>query len=379
MRSSRLLAALPLLGAARASENLPRDSTGCSDVHVFLARGNNEPYPGRQAKLVQVICAGLESCDYEDLVYSALYTDLYCQTVYDGTIAGHVQMAAYASRCPNSKLILSGYSQGAQIATDILAGGGATLYNGCVQPSTPALSRDTAPGNMIVAAIVFGNVRHTANQPYNYGNGSAINSQFPRDSDMLSALDGWSGILRDWCLNTDGICAVGQSVSYLSSHLGYFDNYSEEAGAWVKSVASLAATGTQAPVFPLSLSGTAQDYATIGTETPSGGVVINTVWTDHTAVTPVATSSTPSSTKLSSTSTAASSTTTSGSLSATTKASTSESATGGASAPVTTSPASSAATTSPAATTTSTNSAAGSGSRMDLLGAFVAILGACLL
>jgi hypothetical protein len=140
--------AVPVIGEAHlASHNLPRQSSSCSDVHIFLARGNNEPYPGRQGALVSAICDGLCSCDYEDLIYSALYTDLYCQTVYDGTIAGHVQMAEYASRCPNSKLILSGYSQGGQVATDILGGAGGVLFNGCVQPTLPPLDRSTAPGS----------------------------------------------------------------------------------------------------------------------------------------------------------------------------------------------------------------------------------------
>jgi hypothetical protein len=139
--------AVPMLGEAHLElQNQPRQAGACADVHIFLTRGNNEPYPGRQGALVSAICDGLCSCDYEDLIYSALYTDLYCQTVYDGAIAGHVQMAQYASRCPNSKLILSGYSQGGQVATDILGGGGGTLFNGCGQPSTPPLDRSNAPG-----------------------------------------------------------------------------------------------------------------------------------------------------------------------------------------------------------------------------------------
>ena len=119
----------------------------CDEVHFFLARGNNEPYPGRQGMLVEATCNGLASCGYEDLYYSALYTDLSCQTTYDGSIAGHKQMTAYAEKCPNSKIILAGYSQGGQIAGDILGGGGGVSFNGCVQPDTPALDPETSPGN----------------------------------------------------------------------------------------------------------------------------------------------------------------------------------------------------------------------------------------
>ncbi|KAH9809203.1 carbohydrate esterase family 5 protein [Teratosphaeria destructans] len=115
----------------------------CEDVHFFLARGNNEPYPGRQGTLVAATCDGLSSCGYEDLIYSALYTDEYCQTAYDGSIAGLVQIPKYAQQCPDSKLILAGYSQGGQIAGDILGGGGGTSFNGCLQPDTPALDSST--------------------------------------------------------------------------------------------------------------------------------------------------------------------------------------------------------------------------------------------
>ncbi|KAH8666568.1 Alpha/Beta hydrolase protein [Xylariales sp. PMI_506] len=304
MRST-LLAILPSLAAiasTSASEVVtPRDNSDCADVHIFLARGNNEPYPGRQAMLVEAVCDGLDSCDYESLVYSALYTDLYCQTVYDGTIAGHTQMAAYASRCPDSKLVLGGYSQGAQIVTDILGGAGGTLYNGCIQPSIPAMSRDTAPGNMIVAAIVFGDVRHTASQDYNYGNGSAIDSEFPRTSTMLAALEAYSDVLRDWCLDTDPVCAYGQTVWYLSSHLDYFDLYSDAAASWIKSVASLTDDSTFTTQIATSISGTVQDYATIGTATPSGSVSQDTTWTLYTAVsTATSSASSPTSTDTSS-------------------------------------------------------------------------------
>jgi hypothetical protein len=119
----------------------------CEDVHFFLWRGNNEPYPGRQGDLVAATCDNVASCGYEDVIYSALFTDLSCQTTYDGVIAGFGQMTAYADRCPNSKLILAGYSQGAQIVTDILGGGGGYSFNDCLQPSTPPLDRSTSPGS----------------------------------------------------------------------------------------------------------------------------------------------------------------------------------------------------------------------------------------
>jgi len=140
-------AILALLSLVLAPSTLGQTCTPCDDVHFFLARGNNEPYPGRQGDLVAATCDGLASCGYENLIYSALFTDLSCQSTYDGAVAGHTQLTSYAERCPDSKLILAGYSQGGQIVADILGGGGGVSFNGCIQPSTPALDPNTSPGN----------------------------------------------------------------------------------------------------------------------------------------------------------------------------------------------------------------------------------------
>lgn len=142
--SSAVVAVLSLLSAPFA---LAQTCEPCDDVHFFLARGNNEPYPGRQGDLVAATCDGVSRCGYENLIYSALYTDLSCQTTYDGVMAGFTQLTSYAERCPNSKLILAGYSQGAQIVTDILGGGGGESFNGCIQPNTSPLDPTTSPGN----------------------------------------------------------------------------------------------------------------------------------------------------------------------------------------------------------------------------------------
>lgn len=273
--------------------------TPCQDVHIFLARGNNEPYPGRQGTLVAAICENVASCGYEDLIYSALYTDLSCQTTYDGTVAGHTQLTSYADRCPNSKLIVAGYSQGAQIALDILGGGGGVSFNGCVQPNTAALDRTTSPGNRLSAVLAIGNTRHTANQPYNFGNGSAIDGLFPKSGAQLSAIAAYTDITHDWCVSTDPICAADSSFSNVSTHLGYYDVYAQEAAAWIRAVASITADSTFHTVIPTHVSGTVQDYSTVGTATPSGTV---TTASFTTATVQCGSSTTPSSTRASSSS-----------------------------------------------------------------------------
>ena len=65
-----------------------------------------------------------ESCDYEDIYFSKTPEDDYPAPAAEGAASGVAQMTAYAERCPNSNLVLSGYSQGANVAGDILGGGG---------------------------------------------------------------------------------------------------------------------------------------------------------------------------------------------------------------------------------------------------------------
>jgi hypothetical protein len=154
MVSSLALAGVLSLSTAA----LAQYCTPCDDLHMFLWRGNNEPYPGRQGDLVAAICDGLPDgyCGYENIIYSALYTDLSCQTTYDGSVNGIEQMTSYAQRCPNSKLVMLGYSQGAQIVTDVLGGGGGLSFGECLQPNSPALDKTTSPGNQgEMIAITF--------------------------------------------------------------------------------------------------------------------------------------------------------------------------------------------------------------------------------
>lgn len=131
---------------------IPHIPEDCSDIRIFSARGSDEPYPGRGGGMLGVLCSLFEetgvSCDYEDVVYPAntSYSGIFCQSANIGANAGQAQMTEYVQRCPDSRLVLTGYSQGGGVVGDILGGGGGFLF-GCDQPSNPPLSRNTAPGS----------------------------------------------------------------------------------------------------------------------------------------------------------------------------------------------------------------------------------------
>lgn len=121
-----------------------RDNSVCTEVHLFLARGNGEAYPGRVGALANAVCNGLPSCDSENIIFDS--SQSYCDQASDGVASGLSQIAAYSSRCPTSKLVIGGYSLGAQIVGDIVGGGGGSFYN-CVERSNAGLSVGSGPGS----------------------------------------------------------------------------------------------------------------------------------------------------------------------------------------------------------------------------------------
>lgn len=117
-----MLSTVILALAATVSAAVVERQAACSETHIFIAKGNNEPYPGRQGALVNAICDGLTSCSYEDILfYNPVEAD-YNAGTSEGITNGLAQMYAYNARCPDAELVLSGYSQGAQIVVTMLAG-----------------------------------------------------------------------------------------------------------------------------------------------------------------------------------------------------------------------------------------------------------------
>ncbi|KAH7233479.1 Alpha/Beta hydrolase protein [Fusarium tricinctum] len=221
-----------LLAAASANGfSIGVRDADCKDVHIFLAKGNNEPEPGRQGKLVEAICSGLKSCDYEDIHFNNPLPAPFCDSVTEGVVNGKKQITAYNKRCPDSKLVVSGYSQGGHVVGDILGGGGGVFFQGCVEEDIAGLSSKSRPGNKIIAAMVFGDTRHTENQPFNVLSGKGKNGLFPRPADQLANLASYGDVFRNYCVETDPICAQGEDVK---THLNYFDLYSNQVAAWVK-------------------------------------------------------------------------------------------------------------------------------------------------
>ena len=248
--ASAMTTAAPVPAATEAPATVGNTDPSCKDVHIFLAKGWNEPYPGRQGKLAGAICYGLDSCDYEDIQYENAEGSDYCTAVAEGDRNGVAQMTAYAERCPASKLVLSGYSQGANIVGDILGGGDRADCNTGV---TNGLDRSSSPGSKrkffyhinrlhtltsitVGAVLLFGDPEHVANQAYNVLSGSGESAEGPRNGDSLTRMNQFSSVTRSYCDHADPICAAaGPGPFDVNTHLNYFDIYSDDAAGWVKS------------------------------------------------------------------------------------------------------------------------------------------------
>ncbi|KAK7940741.1 Alpha/Beta hydrolase protein [Apiospora aurea] len=307
--TTSVLRAAVLAGVASAA-SVPlaarqQTTTTCAETHIFLGKGNNEPYPGRQGKLVTAICNGLSSCDYEDIQMQNMLEDEYCGAVQEGSTNGVNQIIAYNKRCPSTKLVVSGYSQGAHVVGDIFGGGGGTYFNGCVEQPTPNLDINSPAGKQIAAILTFGDVRHTAYQPYNYLDGADKWGLYPRNSQQLANAANYASVWRDYCAGDEPICAGGNNVE---NHLNYFDLYTNEAAEYVQAKirdhqgsgsskpSSTGASSTTSTSAPFPASSTVKSVVTTVTMTSGTSTkVVTTTSSTEEAVSSSAPSTAPSS------------------------------------------------------------------------------------
>ena len=116
----------------------------CTEVHVFLIRGTNEPYPGRSLSVAEAICADLD-CSWSNVEYPATF-QTYCDSASTGVESTTRAVDEYAERCPESKIVLSGFSQGGHIVGDVLGGSDTADWEDCTQPASNGLDPESLPG-----------------------------------------------------------------------------------------------------------------------------------------------------------------------------------------------------------------------------------------
>ncbi|KAI4638567.1 hypothetical protein J4E93_009867 [Alternaria ventricosa] len=238
-----------------STEILAYHADDCKPFHVFVARGSDEPYPGRLGNLTSKICAaigGSSECGYEDVEYpaksSAWGATAWCESASKGAKSGQEQMKAYSEKCPDSKLIVLGFSQGASVAQDMLGGGGGPVF-ACEQDMNPAL--DASIGSNVVAAVTFGAVVRSRDQNFTVGRGVDYDGTSARSPEHLEGLNAYADVLLDYCHYGDPICAVGSSPPDTNEHLNYFFMHNEEVIKWVSGMAKSGGDVSAKPSKPV--------------------------------------------------------------------------------------------------------------------------------
>lgn len=128
---SSMVAATPITDR---SAPLAGRQADCSAIHIITARASTEPAGegiiGGVADGIEESNSGVtrEAVDYPAKLFP------YASSSEQGTEALTEQLTAYVNNCPESKVFLLGYSQGAHVIGDVLCGGGGVPGIGSESP-----------------------------------------------------------------------------------------------------------------------------------------------------------------------------------------------------------------------------------------------------
>ena len=185
---------------------LPTASAACSDIEVVFARGTNDS-PGAGSVGNAFISAlrsqvGGRSVGVYGVNYPASYD---FRAAADGANDASAHVQGTVNNCPDTRIVLGGYSQGAAVIDVIAASPVPGL--GFSAPLPPGTDGHVA------AIAVFGNPSAKLGQPLTnspvYGNRTI-----------------------DLCANGDPVCSAGDDFD---AHTGYVPGLTNQAAAFVAS------------------------------------------------------------------------------------------------------------------------------------------------
>lgn len=161
MRPSALILAAAGLTAAQEA------STTCTDgLYMIVARATGEdPGTGRVGAVARNVSDAIPDSYIEPIVYPATFAN-YTTSESEGVAAMTKSIRDRVAACPDGKIALLGFSQGAQVSADTLCG--TNDGAGSAFPDTPDLGAEYERN--IVAVIMFGDPSHSVNASFNEGN-----------------------------------------------------------------------------------------------------------------------------------------------------------------------------------------------------------------
>ncbi|APE18159.1 cutinase family protein [Mycolicibacterium pallens] len=154
MKCASLVVALTAATAGLLGTPPAAHAATCPDIEVVFARGTTEP-PGIGRTGQAFVDALRRDLGTKTVgVYAVNYpasTDF--PTGVQGVVDGSTHVAATAASCPNTKLVLGGYSQGAAVVGFVTADAIPAGY--AVPPGTP-LPLPVAVADRVAAVALFG-------------------------------------------------------------------------------------------------------------------------------------------------------------------------------------------------------------------------------
>ncbi|KAL4897337.1 cutinase [Aspergillus ambiguus] len=218
-----MIYALPitlLVGSALAAPGEPAKRQSCPNIHVFGARETTAPAGfGTAGTVVDLILNAHPGATSEAIDYPATGDDAYASSVQQGVQAVADQVSAFVGNCPDTQIVLVGYSQGAQIMDDAMCGGGDA--NMGISDTAAAISSDV--GSHVKAMIWMGDPRHTPGAPYNVGTSTAAGFD-PQSGDL--SCSPYTDIIQSYCDQADPYCSNGNDASV---HQSYGSVYGQDA------------------------------------------------------------------------------------------------------------------------------------------------------
>ncbi|EEP75705.1 predicted protein [Uncinocarpus reesii 1704] len=195
-----IIAALALNSVVSSGSPLPKVADDCAPIHILSARGSNQPQGEGPtlSPLVDAIVGAHPEASRDSIVWPALILP-YDVNSHNGTLAATAALTAYVKKCPDSKIVILGYSQGAHIIGDSLCGGGVT------------------------AIVWFGDPRHIGGESYNRGTSrrDGLFGRLPSQS-----CDYYADRLESYCDTGDFACDRGLD---LPVHGEYIPKYTKQA------------------------------------------------------------------------------------------------------------------------------------------------------
>jgi len=217
-------ASVALFAVLTACAPEPLQQPECSDIHILVGRGSKEPQGmGGTGKLAKAIQAQMKGVTTEAVIYPAELSP-YPPSSSAGAKAVVKQVTAYVKACPKSKLILMGYSQGADIVGSAMCGHG---LKGAKKMSLEV-------GKNIKAAVMFGDPRYSPKKSWDAGTAKQ-SGKGGMIKPLMTSCPGYEGRIISFCDTGDTFCDSGRGQDGSKIHGGYLKKYTKDATSFIMS------------------------------------------------------------------------------------------------------------------------------------------------